>query len=96
MKKKSKIPVRSAQGQKFMRDNPPNSEMGKRYAKAASNGARKALRLEWAQQVVENAEARLVQTDQEETVDESVGEYLPFYVIWEKEGKNQAGYEAVH
>ena len=79
-----------------MRENPPHSERGKAYAKANTQKKKAELRLEWAQEKLENAGIKsfLHQKDEEEHVDESIGEYLPFAVIWTKEGKDAAGYKA--
>ena len=52
-------------------------------------------RIKWAQRKKAQAEETYRHEIETERVDETVGEYLPFYKIWEHEGFDEDGWEAL-
>ena len=47
-----------------------------------------------AKRMTAKAESRHVRAEKEDHTTTSMGEYLPFTVIWQKEGHDEAGYQA--
>ena len=52
------------------------------------------MRLDMAKLLTEKAEKKYVRNENEDHTTTSMGEYLPFSVIWQKEGNDEAGYQA--
>ena len=58
MVRDGEIPSRSAEAQRFMRENPPNSMMRRGYSQAKSPKHIAELRLEWASEKLKHARYR--------------------------------------
>ena len=90
------VPSNGKLGVKFQRAHPPGSEKHAKYMAAKTPAAKQKFRLDWAKEIVETAYAKKSQqVDSENRIDESTGEYLPFKVIWDREGGDAAAYKAL-
>ena len=87
------IPARSTEGQDMIRKM-KGTLFEKKYKKATTTDAKALLRKEMAELVIEEAEKKYITKKTETFTDRSLGEYLPFSVIWQKEGKYEEGYLA--
>ena len=89
------IPTRGAEGQRVLARIRESSTENKKYKKKPKTLQEKAqLRLEMGKLMTAKAETKHVRTEEEDHTTTSLGEYLPFTVSWQKEGHDEAGYQA--
>ena len=89
-----KFPADSSLGRTFNRDSRGGASEDYKLCKTTKE--KEAFRVWWASERLKDMKTREVfsETTSEDTVNVSCGEYLPFKVIWDREGGDEEGFEA--
>ena len=86
------LPSTGLWGQKFARDK--NGGKSKVYRELKGFPAKAKFRADWANAEWTKANQSFAEESEEQCVDGSLGTYLCFKVIWDREGGDAEGYEA--
>ena len=84
-----------AVGQCFARDLKKDKELCHDYKGLVGRAAKAAFRQRWAQSRMEAASRACTKEEKHTFAEEAAGQYLPFKRIWELEGADKAGFQAI-
>ena len=87
------VDAASCLGKKFMREAKQGSKMRQEYD-LLNQHEKAQYRLEWAENKLEQAMNKYEKITTEEHSEITKARYCPFKVVWDKEGGDEAGYEA--
>ena len=87
------VPAQGTVGQAFARAHPKGSEQRTAYDKLPNQAAKAQARLEWGERSFETALKKYSHVVRHTHSDTNVGEYVPFKILWDREGNDQSGYE---
>ena len=81
-------------GQSWARELKGDKNLQKEYSGLPGRDAKKAFRMKWAGEKLEVAKKRCVKETKEAHEQETLGVYLPFKVVVDREGGDDAAFEA--
>ena len=87
------IAAGSTVGKSFIREAKPGTKMREEYD-ALSLADKAEFRMTWAKKKMRNAMVKYEKKAIEEQTEKVTGRYMPFKVLWDQEGGDDAGYEA--
>ena len=88
------VPSHGAVGTQFNRDMKNNKERKAEYDKCKTHEQKRAFRKDWVVKKWDSVKAKYEIKETEKSEEGQNGIYLPFSVIWKKEGKDAEGYQA--
>ena len=89
-------PAHGTLGSAFNRAHPKGSKQKQAYEACQGKKAKELFRKQWAKLEWDSVQAEFKTLDFESHTDGNKGTYLPFRVVWEREGLDRAGYVAFH
>ena len=82
--------------QQMMREIAKDTGLSDEYKKLHGHAEKNEFRRRFLEQKLAAAKEKLqVKTNKHTVVDSSVGTYMSFYRVWEMEGKDKAGFQAI-
>ena len=89
------IDVRGPLGQAFYRAHKKGTPGAQAYSGCKRQAAKAKFRVEWAKTELKLIKDEHTHTEAEEIINSNSGMFLPFRKIWEAEGLDSEGYEAI-
>ena len=88
------FPCSGKLGAKFKRDMKQNSSEQKTYSELVGHKAKAKFRIAWAAMRMESITRTTRKEEEHKRVELLQGEYVPFKVLWDRQGNDLSGYRA--